>query len=385
MDKPTETELTLQPEGSGPPRDWVLLVSRALGIVVAVALLLTVLGTIAGLIVLQPITREVQPWVAVAIITAWLLAGLTAAALCAAAAALIRMQRPLAAQIRSMDQYLAALAQTALTQSSAPARPQPNPELLEVRKLLADIREIMLLPEEQRMARFRSLMQLELRRRLVLTGQYIDAREFHRAREELASLTERFGTGEDIQKMHERLARAMRLALREDIEIATRRISDLMAMARWEHAEQYARELKQKYPDAIEPRQLHERVREERKLFDQRHRQRMHDEIQQFVNQRRWREAAGAADMFIQTFPSGVDTDALRQQLDTLKANAEIEIRQQLERHIKEYIQRKDYWAALELSRRIIAEYPFSPQANVLRMQLPRVEELARQQTPRAQ
>jgi hypothetical protein len=172
--------------------------------------------------------------------------------------------------------------------------------------------------------------------------------------------------------------------LREDIEIATRRISDLMTMARWEHAEQYARELTQKYPEATEPRQLHERVREERKLFDQRHRQRMHDEIQQFVNQRRWREAAGAADTFIQTFPTGLDTDALRQQIETLKANAEIEIRQQLERHIKEHIQRKDYWAALELARRIIAEYPFSPQANVLRMQLGRVEELARQQGPRA-
>jgi hypothetical protein len=287
-------------------------------------------------------------------------------------------------QMRSMDQHLAALAQQAFSQVATPTRPEPNPELTEVRKLLADMREILLLPEEQRMARYRTLMQLELRRRLILTNQYIDAREFHRAREELGSLTDRFGTTEDIRKMNERLAAAMRLALREDIEIATRRISDLMTMARWEHAEQYARELTQKYPDAVEPRQLLERVREERKLFDQRHRQRMHDEIQQFVNQRRWREAAGAADMFIQTFPTGLDTDALRQQLDTLKANAEIEIRQQLERHIKEHIQRKDYWAALELSRRIIAEYPFSPQANVLRMRLPRLEDLARQQGPRA-
>lgn len=383
MDKPIESDIALSAEGNHrPPRDW----SSALPTIIAVALILLALALVAGVAagVLHILRPSAQSLGGIAI-AAMLLAGVAAAGLCTAAAVLVRMQRELAERVRSVDQNLAGVAQQIFSQSSsAPARPEPNPELLEIRRVLNDMREILLLPDEQRLARFRIVMQAELRRRLLMANQYIDSREFHRAREELSSLAERFGPTDDVRKVNERLVAAMRLALREDIEVATRRISDLMTMARWEHAEQYARELTQKYPDATEPRQLLERVREERKLFDQRHRQRMHDEIQQFVNQRRWREAAGAADMFIQTFPTGVDTDALRQQIETLKANAEIEIRQQLERHIKEYLQRKDYWAALELARRIIAEYPFSPQANVLRMQLPRLEELARQQGPRA-
>ncbi|HOA74718.1 MAG TPA: hypothetical protein PL151_01965 [Phycisphaerae bacterium] len=380
MDKPTESEIALQTEQAGkPPREWASIVAVALTVALVAVGVLTLAGMMAGIVA---VWRPEDGLRVVTLVAGWLLAGIVAAGLCAAAALFIRMHLPLAHQVRSMNQHLAALAQQAFTSPPPVEKNEPNPELIELRKLLADVREILLLPDEQRMARFRTLMQVELRRRLNLVNQYVDAREFHRAREELASLSDRFGINDDIRAAQERLAAATRLALREDIESATRRISDLMTMTRWEHAEQYARELTQKYPDAVEPRQLLERVREERKLFDQRHRQRMHDEIQQFVNQRRWREAAGAADMFIQTFPTGPDTDALRQQLDTLKANAEIEIRQQLERHIKEYIQRKDYWAALELARRIIAEYPFSPQANVLRMQLPRLEELARQQGP---
>jgi len=379
MDKPAVTDITLQPaDALRPPRDWSSIIPALLVVGIVVVALLTAIGIIAGLgFMWDPGQRSLSA----TFIAAWLLVGVAACGLCAAAAMVIRQQHAGLQQMRSVDQHVSALAQqTFASASAAPPKAEPNPDLVEIRRLLGDMREILLLPDEQRAARFRTLAQAELRRRLALANQFIDSREFHRAREELTSLVDRFGGNDDIRKVHERLLAATRVALQEDIETATRRVADLMTMTRWEQAEQYARELTQKYPDAGEPRQLLDRVREERKLFDQRHRQRMHDEIQQFVNQRRWREAASAAEMFIQTFPSGADTDALRQQLETLKANAEIEIRQQLERHIKEYIARKDYWDALELARRIIAEYPFSPQANVLRLQLPRLEELARQQ-----
>ena len=75
-----------------------------------------------------------------------------------------------------------------------------------------------------------------------------------------------------------------------------------------------------------------------------------------------------------------MDTDALRVELETLEANAEIQTRQQLEQQIKEHISRQEYWDALAIARRIMADFPFSPQANALRTQIPRLEELARTQ-----
>jgi hypothetical protein len=125
---------------------------------------------------------------------------------------------------------------------------------------------------------------------------------------------------------------------------------------------------------------LFQYVCRERQVFEQGHRGRMHEEIQQFVTQRRWQEAAQAARQFIATFPAGPDTEALRTQLDTLEANAEIQTRQQLESQLNEHVRRQEFWDALALARRIIADYPFSPQANALRNLLPRLEEKARGQ-----
>ncbi len=47
-----------------------------------------------------------------------------------------------------------------------------------------------------------------------------------------------------------------------------------------------------------------------------------------------------------------------------------------------EFVRRQQYWEALALARRMLTEYPLSPQANALRGQVPRLEELARRQPP---
>ena len=215
---------------------------------------------------------------------------------------------------------------------------------------------------------------------MAATERFIDSHDFHRARQELASLAERFGSDSRINEMAERLEKTAQSALANNIILVSQHVENLMKQGDWDHAERIVLELADKYPTAVEPTALVERVQRERKAFALKHRQRMHDEIQQFVNQRRWQEALVANRKFIETFPAGVDTDALRAQTPTLQANAEIQARQKFEHHIKQYIEQHQYWDALAMARRIITEYPLSPQANALRSQLPRLEELARSQ-----
>jgi hypothetical protein len=108
----------------------------------------------------------------------------------------------------------------------------------------------------------------------------------------------------------------------------------------------------------------------------------MLEEIQQLVHQRRWREAAEGTRRFLEMFPNDIEAPPLREQLKTLDANAEIQTRQQLEAQYKELIQQHRYWDAVGLANRIIAQYPMSPQANALRGQIGRLEELARRYEP---
>ena len=71
------------------------------------------------------------------------------------------------------------------------------------------------------------------------------------------------------------------------------------------------------------------------------------------------------------------DAEALRMQVPTLEANAEIETRQQLEAQIMALVKHGRYIEATALAKRVIEQYPDSPQAEALRRQIDRLEELA--------
>ncbi len=355
--------------------------SAFIAILVLIAVV-TFLGLLAGVIlVLFP-----QPWsgpLGALAVAGLLVAGLTACGLMLSAVIVYRQMARLLEQVTTIDQQTAIMAEQSVARTQADTYVRSTMvDPAELRDLLAKIHETLLLPEDERARRFENMVEREVTERLAVTEQFIDSSDFHRARGELAALAERFGADVRIQEARERLEKAADAARADDIARVSRHVEDLMGAARWESAERMALELAEKHPVADEAASLIERVQRERKLFEQNHRQRMHEGIQELVHERRWQEAVTAARQFIQTFPVGPDADALRAQIETLEANADIQARQALERHIKQYIQQQQYWDALALARRIISEYPLSPQANALRAQLPRIEELARKQGP---
>jgi hypothetical protein len=106
-------------------------------------------------------------------------------------------------------------------------------------------------------------------------------------------------------------------------------------------------------------------------------RRRMYAEVQRFVTRKRWEEALAAARTFVERFEGSDDAEAVRMQIPTLEMNAEIEVRQQLEAQIMDLARHGRYIEAASLARRVIAQYPESPQAEALRSQISRLEELA--------
>jgi len=361
------------------PDDGTLLRYALIAIAVLIAAV-TLVGLAAAVALM--IVRQDQPTPGHILILAGLLvAGLAAWGVALTAIAVSRQVERLSERATTIEQQTAVLAEQSVARTQADTYVGTYvTDLAQLRDLLAEIRETLLLPENERARRFEKLVNDSIARHLAAAESFVGSREFHRARQELAALVERFGPDERIRKAHARLEQAAEAARANDITEVSARIENLMGLTRWDEAWHAARELVAKYPLAPEPAALAERVQRERKLFEQRNRERMHQEIQQFVHQRRWQEALQAARRFIQTFPTGPDTDSLRTQLETLEGNADIQARQSLERRIKEYLQQQKYWDALALARRIIAEHPLSPQANALRAQLPRLEDLARKQ-----
>lgn len=294
-----------------------------------------------------------------------------------------RQSETLVEKLTAIDQQTAILAEQSMARTQAHTYAQSTSvNAAELRTLLEKIHEVLLLPEKERTERFRTMVKRELDRRLAVIEHLIATGEFHQAREEIAALNDRFGQDQRIVEINQRLETTAKATLAADTSRVVQFVKEVIAQGRWDEAERTVLELGRKYPSAAEPSAMLERVRQERQKFEMLNRQRMHDEIQQLVNQRRWQEALAAGKKFIQTFPTGLDTDAMKSQVPTLEANAEIQARQTLERYIKQYIQKQQYWDALALARRILNEYPLSPQANALRGQIARLEELARKQGP---
>ena len=80
-------------------------------------------------------------------------------------------------------------------------------------------------------------------------------------------------------------------------------------------------------------------------------------------------------------YPDSAEATAVRGQMETLEANAEIETRQELENEIKDLIKHRRFAEALDLANQVITNYPESPQAEALRSQLPRLRQRAEETT----
>jgi len=343
---------------------------------------LTILALLAVVLVAR---QGVVTGMEILAIAGLLIGVLTTCGLLIVGVIIYRQLDSLVEKLTAIDQQTAILAEQSMARTQAHTYAQSttvNP--VELRTLLERIYEVLLLPEQERAGRYRAMVDREFGRRLAVIDHLISTHEFHQAREELTALSERFGQDRRLAEVADRLEKTANAALTNDVTRVTQFVKDVIVQGRWDEAERTVLELARKYPSATEPNALLERLRQEKKKFELLNRQRMHDEIQQFVNQKRWQEAHTAARKFIETFPAGPDTDALKGQLPTLEANSEIQARQTLERYIKQYIQKQQYWDALALARRILNEYPLSPQANALRGQIARLEELARRQAPQS-
>ena len=247
----------------------------------------------------------------------------------------------------------------------------------EVISLLEDIRDNSLLSEEERLKKRLLVADDEMHAAAAKIRTLTTEGDFAQTREIAESIVRKYPGDERAKDLVEQVEASRERHESEDVQSCTKQVNDLISISSWSRARGLAQELQQKHPDSIEARQLLLRIEREHRLFEEEQKRRMNAEVQRFVSRRRWEEALAAARTFIERFPGCEEVEAVRMQLPTLEANAEIEIRQHLEARIMEFVRQGRYIEAVELAKIVIERYPDSPQADALRQQLDRLEELA--------
>ncbi|MCH8805718.1 MAG: tetratricopeptide repeat protein [Planctomycetes bacterium] len=249
--------------------------------------------------------------------------------------------------------------------------------LSELVPLMREIRDIALLNEKQREQRLETQGRELIRRleaevpALLREHNWVEARaRVQKARERVPSLPQWDVLTGQIEKVRAEVET-------HDVEAATRQVNDLASLGAWDRANDVVRDLLQRHPGSQPADGLAARVADEREKAQAEERGRLMARAQNATNRHEWIEALSIANSIIQKYPDSADAEAIRAQLPTLEANVEIQRRQRAETEYKGLVEQHRYAEALRVARSLIERYPDSPQADVLRQQLPKLEEKA--------
>ncbi len=243
--------------------------------------------------------------------------------------------------------------------------------------LLREVRDISLLTSEQRAMRLQAQgkAMLEVLQREV--PAFLREHNWIEARNRVLVARERFPTFREWDELETQIERMREQVEQHDIEAAERQIRDLTSLGAWDRVDEVLKELLERHPDSVKCITLAQRLRVERNRAESEQRAKLMVQAQEGANNREWDVALEAAASLIKRFPQSPEAQALRMQLPTLRENAQIKERQRMENEIRELIKAQRFEEGLRIARELIDQYPTSPQAEVLRGQLPRLEERA--------
>jgi len=247
----------------------------------------------------------------------------------------------------------------------------------EMLDLLREIRENSLLSDDGRREKLARIREDVFAKAHAQIKYFIAQGDYTKARELAVQMAEQNPDDLRAQALASQVESARIQREASDVANVAQEVGDLISMSAWPQARAMAQQLQEQHPDSAEARQLMVRIEREFRLSQDEQQRRMYAEVQRFVTRKRWEEALVGARTFIERFAGSDDAEALRMQIPTLKLNAEIEIRQQLETQIMTLAKHGRYIEATALAKRVIEQFPESPQAEALRVQIARLEELA--------
>lgn len=251
----------------------------------------------------------------------------------------------------------------------------------QVKTLLAELRELnlnVLLSEQQRQAKRQYVVQTQADRLARQIEQAAGSGDLGAAEDDLDRLLRLAPDSPRISDLRDAIDKARAEAQAKEIRQARDRVEDLMSAGEFAQAGDVAEDVLAKYPSSPEAISLLARVRREAEAFAVDQRRRMYGQVEKEATGRRWRAALAAAETLLEAYPGSPEADAVRAQMETMKANARLEQVRQIRDEIRDLLSRHQYVEAVERARAVVERFPDTAAASELRAQMPKLEELAK-------
>lgn len=237
--------------------------------------------------------------------------------------------------------------------------------------------QLLMLPESDRLefaAHKRYEQFQEIRRQVeqrIAAGAYQDLVPFE------AKLRQNFKSEPEAQALLQQIADARHQAVAQAIEALSREVESLMSMGRWNEAFAQIDTLSHRFPGDVQLINLAARVQREHQSWRDSMTSHLFEQVRMAVDRRDWRTALKHAEELAGRFADHPRAHRVAHQLPTLRENAEIAARQDLEHQMQALIRSRRYDEAITLGEQMIRDFPSSPQAAECRALLPRLEQLA--------
>jgi hypothetical protein len=262
-------------------------------------------------------------------------------------------------------QELLALSETVSRQAGQIAR---------IEATIRDLCELVTLPAAERQER-RVVQQHQSYERLkIQIRQIVARRRFDSLEPLLAELDRLFGDEPDAEEVKLAAWAARDAALSDTLSGLQEAVRRHVATADWPGAQAAVEAALQWFPDQPEILAIRVEIERTQAVWLEQATGLLQAKIKAAADQRQWRAALSAAEELLQRFPGHTRATKLAGEIATLRQNADIEVRQQLEQQLQSLVRSRRFGEAVVLAEQIINDYPTSPQAAECKALLPRLE-----------
>ncbi|MGC8625233.1 MAG: hypothetical protein ACP5VQ_08200, partial [Phycisphaerae bacterium] len=272
---------------------------------------------------------------------------------------------------------------------AVPAAPTPVMPVLsadvlsEIQELLLQLRDAALLTEPQRRQWAAGLLEKRKTAMADAVYQAMNTEQWKTAAGLIAKVRETVPGDPLADTLLAELTNKRNEAIQRQLNSARGRLQQLMAINAWDQAELIVNALESQYADDGSVQELVNRIRHEREAWDREGLQSLLDDYKEAVDHRQWVQACSLAQQILERYPEDKLAEKVRGNLSTLRQNAEIQTRHELEAQYADLVKRQRHEEAFAIAERVMEAYPDSPTAKTMRQHLPKLLELIKQEKTR--
>ena len=213
----------------------------------------------------------------------------------------------------------------------------------------------------------------------------IRSEQWNSARSLIGKIRENLPGDPLAEALSDDLVRQHTEKVQQDLRMTRENLQHYMAINAWDQVRKITDSLDARYPDEPSVQELLNQARHEYHAWRRDGLTMLLGDYKDSVDHRQWVRAGSLAQQILERYPEEKLAEKIRADLTTLRQNADIQTRHELETQYADLIKRQRHEEAFAIAQRVLDVYPESATAREMQKHLPKLMEIIKQEKARKQ